>query len=86
MPSESPKSSQQNRIGHLGSWIISSGMLVSIGSVLEKVDNPKKFGIIISRSSIGLGIYGDKWNVLVSGRIITIEDSSLWPLDDLHEI
>ena len=63
MPSKSPKGSQQNRIGHLGSWIISSGMLVGIGSVLEKVDNPKKIGIIISRSSIGLGIYGDKWNV-----------------------
>ena len=84
MPSEPFKTYAETR--HCTSWIIYSGLLVRVGSIIQRANEPKSIGIIISRAKAGFGIYGDKWNVLVGGRIITLEDSSVWPLEHIDEL
>tara|TARA_B100000945_G_C20177695_1_gene500817 strand:- start:203 stop:433 length:231 start_codon:yes stop_codon:yes gene_type:complete len=62
----------------MSSYIIAHGMLVKVGSVLDK---EFKVGIIIGRSGIGLGFNDDWWEVLVNGSIMKLTGTSIWPIE-----
>ena len=70
--------------GPLTTYIISAGMLVKIGSVMEPADN-YPIGLIIGRNQVGLGFNDDWWEVLVDGSIIRLTGTSIWPIDDYEQ-
>ena len=67
---------------HLSAFIIYTGMLVRIGSILEKARKSPIYGIVIECDNVGLGIMEyDKWKVFSDGQILTVSDNQIWPLE-----
>ncbi len=70
--------------GAISTYIISLGMLVRVGSVMELADN-HSIGLIIGIKEIGLGFNEDCWEVLVNGSIIRMTGTTIWPIDNYNQ-
>ena len=67
----------------MSSYIIAHGMLVKVGSV---VDKNHEIGLIVGRSGIGLGFNDDWWEVLVNGTVMRLTGTNIWPIEDYNQV
>ncbi len=65
--------------------IIHNGQLVRIGSVLDCMTKTEKYGIIIS-CVYGFGITSSEWEVFMEGKLLRIDETQIWPIEEDNEI
>ena len=67
----------------ISAYIIAAGMLVKVGSALDKKHD---IGRIIGRNGIGLGFNDDWWEVLVNGTVMRLTGTSIWPIENYDQV
>ena len=73
------------RYGALSTYIITTGMLVRVGSIMSITDDEKQLGIIIGYDQISLGFNDEWWEVLVNGSIIRLTGTDIWPVENYDQ-